>query len=543
LAIISSIGTLCSHLDVANAFSASWFAGNKSGTQLLQGGSNAKRQLWQLPSMGSSTALCAGPNPFVNYDNSDGESEGDGGFFPPTSESVSESGSIGEQPQAFGFTPENNSVGEDSDISEAAELNGNQGLSPNPFLQPKPTMVSANNPFGGGPSSSGSGTSSGPPASPFGANGNGFATSGDGQSSDGPNPFLQPKQPTETQAQMQPAAANPFGSGAEAVSSAQMPQPSANGGSVESDTPSPSTLNMGFSGGALSQSPFGQSQDSSGEQLNNSPFGGGQPLMQDANAMGSPPAMPSTFSQSNAAAAPPSSAPSMPTDNDTWVEFSIHPGHVPDPAFMVTVSTDYSNAIPRGLVLRTMKPGMRFGKIMTQKADVVVSLGEEPVGSGSDDDEEPEKQWDLGPGEYVVNRGTRLDKTRMYVMDFVPSTTREGGTVLRTVNPGIMDEWGNNVRLAEVIVSGGPDGKWREPKPQMEGMEGVVGGGMMDGRGGAMGGVDGGSQRVSRGFVAFSSGGSLGPARRGNDGQGGGGDDGYTYGATPETGGDPYSLW
>lgn len=132
---------------------------------------------------------------------------------------------------------------------------------------------------------------------------------------------------------------------------------------------------------------------------------------------------------------------------------------------------------------------------MTQKAEVAVSLGEEPIGQGIDDAEEPEKVWDLGPGEYVVNRGTRLDKTRMYVMDFEPSTTREGGVVLRTINPGIVDEYGNNVRLAEVVVSGGPDGKWREHKPQMEGMEGVVGSSMMAGGAGAMGGVDGGSNR------------------------------------------------
>ena len=187
---------------------------------------------------------------------------------------------------------------------------------------------------------------------------------------------------------------------------------------------------------------------------------------------------------------------------------------------MTVASTDYSSAIPRGLVLRTGKPGTRFGQTMTEKAQVVVSLGAEPMGQGDvDATEEPEKVWDLGAGEYVVNRGTRLDKTRMYVMDFEPSTTRPGGAVLRTVNPGIVDEWGNNVRLCEVIVSGGPDGKWREPKPQMEGMEGIVGNGMMDGRGEAMGGFVGGSDRVSRDFVAFSSG-SLGPVRRTNGGQG-----------------------
>lgn len=239
--------------------------------------------------------------------------------------------------------------------------------------------------------------------------------------------------------------------------------------------------------------------------------------------------------------ASPPAVPSVPVADDTWVEFTTHPGHIPDSAFMTITSTDYSSAIPRGLVLRTGKPGTRFGQTMTEKAQVVVSLGDEPMGQDDvDATEEPEKVWDLGAGEYVVNRGTRLDKTRMYVMDFEISTTRPGGAVLRTVNPGIVDEWGNNVWLCEVIVSGGPDGKWREPKPQMEGMEGIVGNGMMDGRGGAMGGLDGGSDRVSRGFVSFS-GGSLGPARRGGDDQVG--QDGYTYGPAPQTGGDPYSMW
>jgi len=105
----------------------------------------------------------------------------------------------------------------------------------------------------------------------------------------------------------------------------------------------------------------------------------------------------------------------MPVADDTWVDFTIHPGHIPDQAFMTIASTDYSSAIPRGLVLRTAKPGTRFGQTMTEKAQVVVSLGAEPMGRGGDDaTEEPEKVWDLGPGEYVVNRGTRLDKTRMY---------------------------------------------------------------------------------------------------------------------------------
>ena len=262
------------------------------------------------------------------------------------------------------------------------------------------------------------------------------------------------------------------------------------------------------------------------------PFGGGGPAQASSGA--------GSFGTGAASASPPE-VPPMPVADDTWVDFTIHPGHIPDQAFMTIASTDYSSAIPRGLVLRTAKPGTRFGQTMTEKAQVVVSLGAEPMGRGGDDaTEEPEKVWDLGPGEYVVNRGTRLDKTRMYVMDFEPSATRPGGAVLRTVNPGIVDEWGNNVRLCEVIVSGGPDGKWREPKPQMEGMEGIVGNGMMDGRGGAMGGLDGGSNRVSRGFVAFS-GGSLGPARRGGDDQGG--QDGYTYGPAPQTGGDPYSMW
>lgn len=451
----------------------------------------------------TSTALCAGPNPFVNGPE-DGQSE----------EGNGSSNSFPSPPSPFSFPPSNN--GENGDVHS-----GNSGpSSPNPFLQPKPSINSgSNSPFGsGGSLSSNSFTNSDPSSSPFGANENNEFTSSN--TSGGPNPFQQQPQT--------PAAANPFGG-----NNISKTQPLAN----PSFPSRPNNNNVGPGIGS-SQSPFGQRPTSTfgDTQVNNSsPFGGGPPSLQtnnnDNNAFGS---------ASPSATQPPNTAP--PSADDTWLEFSIHPGHLPDPAFMSTTSTDYSNAIPRGLVLRTVKPGMRFGQTMTQKAEVVVSLGEEPLGQGGNDTEEPEKVWDLGPGEYVVNRGTRLDKTRMYVMDFEPSTTREGGLVLRTINPGIVDEYGNNVRLAEVVVSGGPDGKWREPKPQMEGMEGVVGSSMMDGGGGAMGGVDGGSNRVSRGFVAFSSG-SLGPARRGSGGDNAGGGDGYTYGPAPQTGGDPYSLW
>ena len=477
----------------------------------------------------SSTAICAGPHPFVNGPDSGQSEEGSGSASIPSSSSP------------FDFPPSNTGENGDND-------GGDNDPSPNPFLQQKPPMgPGSNSPFGsGGPSSSNSGTTSGASSSPFGANKNNGFTSSDASGS--PNPFQQ-------QAQA-PAAANPFGGNnmprtatSEAGLGNNISLPPAN----PSFLPNPNTNNNNVdSGVGLPKSPFAQSQDTSfgGAQINtnspfgnNSPFGGGPPSLQNNdnnyNTFGSASASSSAMQPATLAASPPSAAP--PAD-DTWLEFTIHPGHLPDPSFMTTTSTDYSNAIPRGLVLRTVKPGMRFGQTMTQKAEVVVSLGEEPIGQGIDDGEEPEKVWDLSPGEYVVNRGTRLDKTRMYVMDFEPSTTREGGVVLRTINPGIVDEYGNNVRLAEVVVSGGPDGKWREPKPQMEGMEGVVGSSMMDGGAGAMGGVDGGSNRVSRGFVAFSSG-SLGPARRGGSGDSAGGGDGYTYGPSAQTGGDPYSLW
>ena len=73
----------------------------------------------------------------------------------------------------------------------------------------------------------------------------------------------------------------------------------------------------------------------------------------------------------------------------------------------------------------------------------------------------------------------------------------------------------------------------------MEGMEGIVGNGMMDGRGEAMGGFDGSPARVRGEFVALSSG-SLGPARRINGSQG---RRWVSYGPAPQTGGDPYRMW
>ena len=73
------------------------------------------------------------------------------------------------------------------------------------------------------------------------------------------------------------------------------------------------------------------------------------------------------------------------------------------------------------MVLRKAKSGTSLDDAMTEKARILVSLGDEPMGQGSvDSNEEIEKVWDLGPGEYdvrVVNRGTWLDKSRMYVIE------------------------------------------------------------------------------------------------------------------------------
>jgi len=544
LLIISTIGISLFHPDETNAFSVSFSNGYRRripGGNPLEAHFDGSRFAVHLPSpQSSSTALRAGPNPFVNNDAFDG--------LPPINPNEG-----GGTSSPFGIPPINSNKSDDGNMQGSmSKESGDIVTFPNPFLQPNPAAAFGNNPFGGGPAAGSeyAGSGGGQPSAAVTTNTHDFASNVEdggrgGDSTISPNPFQQ------TQPQTPPA--NPFhGGGPAQIPSAVAGSENGFGPPLTNPSfPVGSKENVGANTGAslfqqqTPQSSFGQNGEAGGEQMKSSPFGAGPsspppPSLQQNGSMGG-----STLSLQPAVAVPgsspaPPNAPPMPAAADTWIEFSIHPGHAPDPAFMTTTSTDYSNAIPRGLVLRTVKPGTRFGHTMTQKAEVSVSLGEEPMGQGVDDTEEPEKVWDLGPGEYVVNRGTRLDKTRMYVMDFEPSTTREGGVVLRTVNPGIVDEWGNNVRLAEVCVSGGPDGKWREPKPQMEGMAGIVGGGMMDGGGGAMGGVDGGSDRVSRGFVTFSSG-SLGPARRGSGNQEGG--EGYTYGPAPQTGGDPYSLW
>mmetsp|Transcript_16858 Transcript_16858/g.37356 ORF Transcript_16858/g.37356 Transcript_16858/m.37356 type:complete len:277 (+) Transcript_16858:248-1078(+) len=212
------------------------------------------------------------------------------------------------------------------------------------------------------------------------------------------------------------------------------------------------------------------------------------------------------------------------TISDEWSEFSIHPGHAVDEEYMIIVGSDYSPHHPKTTVIETSKPGMRFGNTLVERAEVIVSRGTEPLMPG----EEPPPTFELGENEYIVNRGTRVDKNRMYVMDFMPSEYREGGVVLRTVNPGVVDEFGNNVQLAEVIASSGKDGKWRPPKPAMEGIEPSTGGGTGSGTGGAFGASSGGPDDTtrSRGMVAFSSVGTFGFARNGANRE----EPGYTYG-------------
>ena len=207
--------------------------------------------------------------------------------------------------------------------------------------------------------------------------------------------------------------------------------------------------------------------------------------------------------------------------SEDWAEFHIHPGHLIDEEYMVVTGSDYSSDHPASTVIKTEKPGMRFGNTLVERAQVIVSKGPEPLMPGED----PPPTFELGENEYIVNRGTKIDKNRMYVMDFMQSDYREGGVVLRTVTPGVVDEYGNNIQLAEVIASSGKDGRWRPPKPSMEGMEGITNGA---GRGGAFGASSGGPDDTtrSRGMVAFSSVGTFGFARNGANKE----EPGYTYG-------------
>ena len=174
---------------------------------------------------------------------------------------------------------------------------------------------------------------------------------------------------------------------------------------------------------------------------------------------------------------------------EEWAEFNVEGGSAFDPTRMKVIAEDYSSEVPKGMVVYTENPGQTFSGTIVSHAEVVMSLGPEPnipagagpggmgvdleffmdEGSGSSGNAGPTRQgsskWNLAADEYIVNRGTKIDKTRMYVVDFEPSATRPGGTVLRTLAPGKIDmETYATVALAEVIASSGPDGNWEEDK-------------------------------------------------------------------------------
>jgi len=190
-----------------------------------------------------------------------------------------------------------------------------------------------------------------------------------------------------------------------------------------------------------------------------------------------------------------------------WDDYTVPPGTFVDVSRMEVVGSDYSNDYPIDSVISCEKPGVNFDGKMTQRAQVVVSLGPEPNGGGSGP---VESDFELAENEYIVKRGTKIDKYRMYVLDFEPSP-REGGTVLRTLTPGLLGPDGNTLNLAEVIASSGPNGDWKEDRHNNNNN------GSMEG--------DPSTGRSSRGFAGFSSG-SLGPVG------GPGKQEGYIYGPT-----------
>jgi len=192
------------------------------------------------------------------------------------------------------------------------------------------------------------------------------------------------------------------------------------------------------------------------------------------------------------------------SNNNDWDEFRVRPGDTVDMQRMEVVGSDYSNEFPMDTVVSCEQPGANFDGQLTQRAQVIVSLGPEPGGGGGAPEE---SDFELAADEYIVKRGTKIDKYRMYVLDFEPSP-REGGTVLRTLTPGRLGPDGSTMHLAEVIVSSGPNGDWKDDSRKGSNAYGQE--------------EDG---RNSRGFSGFSSG-SLGPVG------GPGKQEGYIYGPT-----------
>jgi len=187
---------------------------------------------------------------------------------------------------------------------------------------------------------------------------------------------------------------------------------------------------------------------------------------------------------------------------EAWNDFTISPGDMVDINRMEVLRSDYSTNFPMDTVLKCEKPGIEFAGTMTQRALVIVSLGPEPEEVMGGPSKVP-KKFDLKENEYTVDRGTKVDKTRMYVLMY-EKNVREGGTVLRTMKPGIVAlEDLSMTTLAEVVASSGPDGKWNEED--------------------AKNGASGNSR--SRGMVAFSSM-TLGPTG------GPGKQEGFTYGSS-----------
>lgn len=198
-----------------------------------------------------------------------------------------------------------------------------------------------------------------------------------------------------------------------------------------------------------------------------------------------------------------------------WDDFHVRPGTFVDVTSMEVVGSDYSNEFPIDTVVSCEKPGSNFDGKLTERAQVIVSLGPEP-NDGSGGFGPQESDFELAENEYIVKRGTKIDKYRMYVLDFEPSP-REGGTVLRTLTPGLLGPDGSTVNLAEVVASSGPNGDWKEDRNGQGSIEG-----------------DPSTGRSSRGFAGFSSG-SLGPAG------GPGKQEGYIYGPTKKRSSPPMS--
>jgi len=213
---------------------------------------------------------------------------------------------------------------------------------------------------------------------------------------------------------------------------------------------------------------------------------------------------------------------------DGWSDFNVNPGTPVDINVMEVVGSDYSNNCPIDTVVRCEKAGVNYDGTLTQRAQIIASLGPEPPelagSSGSFSLSKEEKEFELAENEYTVNGGTKIDRTRMYVLTFEKSQ-REGGTVIRTLKPGLLSPDGSTINLAEVIASSGPNGDWKEDRNA----ERTFKGGSIDGNsiGGSESSNDWSSGRESKGMVAFSSG-RLGPPG------GPGRQDGYTYGPTPK---------